>query len=116
MASNFYVKTSRNVGTTFESVGSYTVGAATQATVIGLAISNNLSGGSLSAAQIYVDAVVNDGSNDTYIIREVLVPGGSTIVLVGGDQKIVLNTGYSIKVKSSIASSADVIMSVLELT
>jgi len=116
MASNFYVKTSRNIGTTFEAVGSYTVAAATQTTVIGLAVSNSLSGGSLSAAQIYVDAVVNDGANDTYIIREVLVPGGSTIVLVGGDQKVVLNTGYSIKVKSSLASSADVVMSILELT
>jgi hypothetical protein len=116
MASNFYVKTSRNVGTTFDTVGNYTVAAATQTTVIGLAISNNLSGGSLSAAQILVDAVVNDGTNDTYIIREVLVPGGSTIVLVGGDQKIVLNTGYSIKVKSNTTGSADVIMSFLELT
>lgn len=116
MASNFYVKTSRGVGTTFDTIGSYTVGAATQATVIGLAVCNSLSGGALSAAQILIDATVNDGSNDTYIIREAVVPGGGSIILVGGDQKIVLNTGYSIKVKSNIASSADVILSVLELT
>ncbi len=116
MASNFYVKTSRNIGTTFETIGNYTVASATQTTVIGLVVANSLSGGALSASQIFIDAVVNDGTNNTYIIREVLLPGGSSIILVGGEQKVVLNTGYSIKVKSSVANSADVVMSILELT
>ena len=115
MASNFYVKTSRSISTTLTTVGSYVVAAATSTTVIGLEVANTLSG-SLSAQSIIIDATVNDGTNDTYIVRNALVPGGSSIVLVGGDQKIVLNTGYSVKVKSDTANSADVIMSVLELT
>lgn len=115
MASNFYVKTSRSIGTSLTSVGSYTVAAATQSTVIGLAVANSLTG-ALSGASIYVEATVNDGANDTYIIRNALVPSGSSLVLVGGDQKIVLQTGYSVKVKSDTTSSVDVIMSVLELT
>ena len=116
MASNFYVKTSRNIGTTFTSVGGYTVGGATQTTVIGLALANSLSGGALGAQQILVDAVVNDGVNLTYIIRQAVVPGGSSLVLVGGDQKIVLQPGFNIQVKSDTVSSTDVIMSILEIT
>jgi hypothetical protein len=115
MASNFYVKTSRAVGTSLTTVGGYTVGAGVQTTCIGLAIANSLSG-SLSATNIYVGATVNDGTNDTYIIRNALVPGGSSLVVVGGEQKIVLQTGYSIKVITDTPNSADVILSVLELS
>jgi hypothetical protein len=116
MASTFKVKTSRSIGTSLTTVGDYEVSGGTQTTVIGLAVANSLEGGSLSAAQIFIDATIFDGANNTYIIREALVPGGSSIVLVGGDQKIVLEPGYSIKVKSDTPSSVDVIMSVLELT
>jgi hypothetical protein len=38
------------------------------------------------------------------------------LVVVGGDQKIVLNTSDSIKVKSDTASSLDAIMSIMEIT
>ena len=44
------------------------------------------------------------------------MPGGGSIVLVGGEQKIVLQTGYSVQVRSDTSSSADVIMSVLEIS
>ena len=115
MASTFKVKTSRSVGTTPTAVGGYTVASATQTTIIGLAVANVLTG-SLSASQIIIEAAINDGVNDTYIIKNAQVPGGSSIVLVGGDQKIVLETGYSVKVTSDTASSADVILSILELT
>jgi len=37
-------------------------------------------------------------------------------VVVGGDQKVVLETNDSIKVKSDTATSVDAVMSILEIT
>ena len=78
--------------------------------MIGLAVSNT------SASQVLVDATLNDGSNDTYLIKEAPVPAGGALVIIGGDQKVVLETNDSIKVKSDTASSVDVVMSILEIT
>ena len=110
MANDFKRKLSRSVGTSLTAVGSYTVGASTQTTVIGLTVANT------TAAQVLVDATVNDGSNDTYIVKSAPVPAGGSLVIIGGDQKVVLETNDSIKVKSDTASSVDVVMSILEIT
>lgn len=110
MANSFKRKLSRSIGTSLTAVGSYTVGAATEVTVIGLAVSNT------TASQVLVDATLNDGSNDTYLIKEAPVPSGGSIVIIGGDQKVVLEVGDSIKIKSDTASSVDVVMSILEIT
>ena len=55
-------------------------------------------------------------TNDVSICTTIPIPSGSTIVLVGGDQKLVLITGDLIKVKSSASASLDVVMSMLEIT
>jgi hypothetical protein len=110
MANTFKRKLSRDVGTSLTAVGSYTVGASTQTTVIGLTVANT------TASQVLVDAPVNDGSNDTYIVKSAPVPAGGSLVIIGGDQKVVLETNDSIKVKSDTASSVDAVMSILEIT
>jgi len=110
MADDFKRKLSRSVGTSLTAVGSYTVGASTQTTVIGLTVANT------TASQVLVDATVNDGSNDTYIVKSAPVPAGGSLVIIGGDQKVVLETNDSIKVKSDTASSVDAVMSILEIT
>lgn len=110
MANTFKRKLSRSIGTSLTSVGSYTVAASTQVTVIGLTVANT------TASQILVDATVNDGTNDTYLIKEAPVPSGGSMIIIGGDQKVVLETNDSIKVKSDTASSVDVVMSILEIT
>ena len=110
MANTFTRKLSRNVGTSLTSVGSYTVGAATQTTVIGLSLCNT------TTAPITVDVVVNDSANDFYLLKGAPVPVGGSIAAVGGDQKVVITTNDSIKVKSSAASSLDAVMSILEIT
>jgi hypothetical protein len=115
MASNFYVKTSRSIGTGLTKVGGYTVGAGVQTTAIGLSVTNTLSD-ALSAQSVYINACINDGTNDTYIVKNVLLPAGSSIILIGGDQKMVLQAGYSIKVQSDTSGSVDAIMSVLEIS
>lgn len=110
MASTFSRKLSRSIGTTLTAVGSYTVGAATQTTVIGLSVAN------ISAATVEVDISLNDGTNDTYLIKGAPVLPGASLVVSGGDQKIVLVTNDSVKVKSNTASSVDAVMSILEIT
>jgi hypothetical protein len=110
MANTFNRKLSRNVGTSLTAVGSYTVGSSTKTVIVGLTLAN------VSGSSINVDATVNDGSNDYYIIKNAPIAAGGSLVVVGGDQKIVLNTSDSIKVKSDTASSLDAIMSIMEIT
>ncbi|MEK9896026.1 MAG: hypothetical protein VW518_06315 [Burkholderiaceae bacterium] len=110
MANTFKRKLSRSIGTSLTAVGSYTVASSTQVTVIGLAVSNT------TASQVLVDATVNDGTNDTYLIKDAPIPVGGSLVIIGGDQKVVLETLDSIKVKSDTASSVDAVMSILEIT
>ena len=110
MANAFKNKTQRQIGTSLTAIESYTVGGSTETTVIGLTIANT------TTSPIEVDATLNDGSNDFYIVKDAPVPAGGSLVAVGGDQKVVLMPGDSIKVKSDTATSADVIMSILEIT
>ena len=110
MPNTFKRKTSRAVGTSATSIGGYTVASSTQVTAIGLTCANILT------TPITVDVVHNDGTNDTSIVKGATVPSGGSLVVVGGDQKVVLETGDSIKVTASDASSCDVILSILEIT
>ena len=110
MANAFTRKVSRNIGTALTSVGSYTVGASTQTTVIGLTVANT------SASTVNIDVTLNDGVNDTYLVKDAPVPVGGALVPIGGNQKVVLITGDSIKVNSSAASSVDAVLSILEIT
>ncbi len=110
MANAFKNKTQRQIGTSLTAIESYTVGGSTETTVIGLTIANT------TTVAIEVDATLNNGTNDFYIVKNAPVPAGGALVAVGGDQKVVMMPGDSIKVKSSVATSADVIMSILEIT
>lgn len=110
MANTFTRKLSRSIGTSATAIGSYTVGSSTETTIIGLTLSNR------TASQVLADVTLNDGSNDTYMVKDAPIPAGSSLVVVGGDQKVVLVTGDSIKVTSDTASSIDAIMSILEIT
>jgi hypothetical protein len=110
MANNFKRKLQRNIGTGLTSIANYTVAASTEVTVIGLVVANT------TTSQVLVDATLNDGTNENYLVKEAPVPAGGSIVIVGGDQKVVLETGDSVKIKSDTASSVDAIMSILEVT
>jgi len=112
MANTFLRKTERNIGTTLTQIDSYAVSASpvTKTTVIGLTCANT------TTSSVDVDVALNDGTNDFYLLKSCPVPSGSTICLVGGDQKLVMEPLDKIKVKSTAASSVDVIMSILEIT
>ena len=108
MANTFTSYVNKNVGTSPATV--VTVGASTQTTIIGLAVANT------TTSPITADVYFTRSAVDYYLIKGATVPVGSSLVVVGGDQKTVLITGDALKVVTSAASSADVITSVLNIT
>ena len=109
MANDFKVVTDTAVGTSPATI--YTCPSATQTTVIGLTVANIVT----SQILISVQLENNDGDN-VYLIKDAPVPVGSAIVPVGGDQKVVLEADDILKVTSDTASSADVTLSILEIS
>ena len=64
---------------------------------------------------VNVQLINNDGDN-VHIVKSAIVPVGSSLVAVGGDQKIVMNASDILRITASQASAADVTLSVLEIT
>jgi hypothetical protein len=110
MANIFYRKLSANVGTTATTVGSYTVGADTKSVVLGLTVANRV--GSTISADVYI----NNGANVYYLVKGAPISAGGALVPIGGDQKLVLQAGDNVVVKSDSATSIDAIMSIMEIT
>ena len=110
MANTFTRKLSQNVGTTATAINSYTVDANTTVVVVGLTVTNKT--GSSITAKVFI----NDGSANTFISSNAPISLGSSLVAVGGDQKLVLITGDKVFVQSSAASSIDAVLSILEIT
>lgn len=108
MASVFTSYFAKDVGVTPLTLT--TVAASTTTTLIGLSVANT------SAADITVDVYVTRSATNVYIIKGATVPVGSTFIMSGGDQKVVLVASDALKVVSSAAASADAIASVLEMT
>jgi len=48
--------------------------------------------------------------------KDAPIPVGSSLVVVGGDQKLVLNNADHVMITSSAASSVDVVTSYLEIS
>ena len=74
----------------------YATPAATQTTIIGMTI--------VSAGVTY------------FLVQNATISNGGALVPVGGDQKLVMEAGDYMQVQTSTANSADVIVSVLEIS
>jgi hypothetical protein len=108
MASVFTSYVAKDIGTSASTL--VTVAASTQTTVVGLSVANT------SAADITIDVYITRSAVNYYVAKGATVPVGSTFILSGGDQKIILIAADALKIISSAATSADGILSVLELT
>ena len=110
MANVFKNSITGSIGITNTKV--YETPGSTVSTVIGLNVSN------VAAQNISVSVTLTDSSaaQTRHLIKNALIVEGSSIVAVGGEQKVVLESGDFISVVSSAASSADVIVSVLEIS
>jgi actin-related protein len=100
MANTFKNYTSASVGTS--PVTTYTVPASTVAVVIGCSVAN------VTASQITFSVQ----AAGVYLVKDVPLPAGSAISVLDG--KIILEAADTVVVTSDTASSADVILSVLE--
>lgn len=112
MAANFKNGTAQGVGQANVTV--YTAGNTLQSAIcIGLGISYT---GTIGNSVLTNCWLVNSANTATTILALGEIPGGSTLVLVGGDQKLVLQPGDSIRVNANANVSCDVIASILELS
>jgi len=109
MANTFKLETKKNIGLADSAV--YTCPAATATTIIGLNLANTTS--SAITADV---TLLNNNGDSCYLVKDAPIPIGSSLVAVGGDQKVVMNADDIIKVSSSEATSIDVALSILEIT
>ena len=119
MANTFKNVTAQAIGTTATVVGFATgVPDNSQVTCIGMTCAN------VANEVVSVDVtleVYDVGGNTgiTHLVKAAPIPVGGSLVVLGGDQKVVMQDtagGNQIKVKSNVASSIDVVMSYLEIT
>jgi hypothetical protein len=110
MANAFKSVTASNVGTTQVSV--YECPAATSTTMIGMTVANTAN------SQILIDVQMKDASNGNtqiYLVKDAPIPVGGTLVVLGGDQKVVFEVSDSMNITSDTTTSADVVLSFLEI-
>ena len=114
MANAFLSETDKEIGTSAATI--YTCPASTETTIIGLSVAN------IVTSQITVSVKLNGAGrtsgavDDVHLVKDAPIPVGGTLVVVGGDQKVVMEPGDTVTVVSDTASSADVVLSHLDLT
>jgi hypothetical protein len=110
MANTFKNSINSSIGTTGVVVYAAPIGSS--ATVIGVNVAN------ANSNNISVSVMMRDVSANrvVFVVKDALIVPGSSTVLVGGEQKLVLESGDFLSVTSSLANSADAIVSVLEIT
>lgn len=104
MAQDFRRYTSNAVGTsetTLFTADSYD-------TIVGISVAN------IKENTIIVDVYINDSSNDIYLVKDAPIPAGSTLQVLDGGAKFVVQSGDALKVVSDTASSADVWVSTVD--
>ena len=110
MPNTFKNSISASIGITETIV--YSTPSATTSTVIGVSVASR------AQQNINVDVRMYDSSASKNVVlcSGSLIPPGSNIILVGGEQKVVLEASDYLTLRSSIASSADIVVSVLEIS
>jgi hypothetical protein len=96
-----------NIGTTATTVYNPTA-SGIQSTVIGLSIAN------ITTSTITVSVTLTSGATTVYIIKDTTIPSGNALSILK-DSKIIVEVDDNIKVQSSLASSCDVTLSVVEI-
>ena len=107
MAQNFRRYTSNNVGTSATAIPS---GAAFDSfdTIVGISVAN------ITTSSVTASVYINDGSNDIYLVKDAPIPSGSSLQVLDGGAKFVVQSGDALKVISDTASSLDVWVSAVD--
>ena len=104
MAQNFRRYTSNDVGTgaaTLFTANSYD-------TIVGISVAN------ITTSAVVASVYINDGSNDIYLVKDVTIPAGSSLQVLDGGAKFVVQASDALKVISDTASSLDVWVSTVD--
>ena len=104
MAQDFERNTSNAVGTSAVTLRT----ANSDDAIVGIMVAN------VATSQINVEVYINDGSNDIHLVKDAPIPVGSSLQVLDGGAKIVMQSGDVLYVKSDTASSADVWVSVVD--
>lgn len=98
-----------NIGTSGSaSTITVTVGAGQTQTLIGLSLANT------SAVSVTVSArLAKSGGGTAFLVKDATILPGGALAIVGGDQKLVLETGDTVNAYASAGSSVDAIVSYL---
>ena len=110
MPNSFSNKLTASIGTGDVTV--YTPGSGViYTTIIGYTVANR------TTSSIVVDLFMRDtDSTEVYLLKGTTLNAGTATVPVGGEQKLVVLPGQELCVRSDTANSADVTISVLEIT
>ena len=104
MAQDFERNTSNAVGTSAVTLRT----ANSDDAIVGIMVAN------VATSQINVEVYINDSSNDIHLVKDAPIPVGSSLQVLDGGAKIVMQSGDALKVKSDTESSADVWVSVVD--
>ena len=80
--------------------------------VIGIRLANIVT--QTIQADVYITSTASGGSADSYIVKNVSIPQGSSIELIDGGAKVVLQNGDVLKAKSDTANSLNVWVSYID--
>jgi hypothetical protein len=104
MAQNFRRYTSNNVGASAATIFT----ANSYDTLVGISVAN------ITASAVNADVYINDGSNDIYLVKSAPIPAGSSLQVLDGGAKFVMQSGDALKIISDTASSLDVWVSAVD--
>jgi hypothetical protein len=96
---------------TTSNVTVYTCPALTQTTVIGMTVANT----AVSDISVTVELLKNGTTPAYAVVTGAPVPTGSSLVVVGGDQKVVLQSTDLLRARTA-SGTADLVLSYLEIT
>jgi len=107
MAQNFRRYTLQGVGTSAADIPD---GANFDSydTIVGIHMTNT------SANAITVDAYINDGTADVYLIKGAPIAAGGALQLLDGGAKVVVSSGDRLWIKSDTAASLDAWVSAVD--
>lgn len=108
MANSFKSNVAADIVTSGNTV--YICPSSTQTTLIGLTLSNKSSG------TVTANVFLRRSSANFSIISNVPILTGSTLVPIGGEQKVVMQVADELRVTVSANASLDVIASLLEIS
>ena len=104
MAQNFRRYTKNDVGTSAQTLFT----ADSYDTVVGISVAN------ITTSSVVASVYINDGSNDIYLVKDAPIPSGSSLQVLDGGAKFVVQSGDRIYVQSDTASSLDVWVSAVD--